>query len=147
MIKKGFTLIELMVVVLIVGLLSGLVIVNVNNSRIAARDAKRMADIGSVAAALASYYADNRVYPNGDYSAMTTTLKNNSNISLTPADPINDATYYYDYQTYPSGCTADCVSYYLRARVENQNNRTVPGGPPYYYVIKNGDVSDNTTLP
>jgi len=136
-----------MVVVLILGLLSSLVVINVNQSRIAARDAKRMADMGSVAAALASYYADNRVYPNGTYSVMTTTLKSNGNISLTPTDPLNDATYFYYYANYPSECSTDCVSYYLRASVENQNNRTVLDGPPYYYVIKNGDVSDNTTLP
>jgi len=62
--KKGFTLIELMVVVLIVGLLSGLVVVNVNNSRLNARDAKRIQDIDTINTAIQMYAeANNGQYP------------------------------------------------------------------------------------
>ena len=66
MIKKGFTLIELMVVVLIIMLLAGVIVVNVDTARKKARDAKRISDLSTVSAALENYYADNHAYPVAD---------------------------------------------------------------------------------
>jgi len=63
MIKKGFTLIELMVVILIIMLLATVITVNVDQARKKARDAKRIADMSTVASALQAYYADNHYYP------------------------------------------------------------------------------------
>lgn len=60
---RGFTLIELMVVVLIIGLLASAVVLNVNKSRKQGRDAKRISDLNTVASALESYYADKHQYP------------------------------------------------------------------------------------
>ncbi len=65
--KFGFTLIELMVVVLIIMLLAGVIIVNVDNARRKARDAKRVSDLGLIASALENYYADHHSYPAGGY--------------------------------------------------------------------------------
>jgi len=143
MIKKGFTLIELMVVVLIVGLLSGLVVVNVNNSRISSRDAKRKADMGTVSSALAAYYADQHYYPSGSYSTMITTLTPNY-ITLGPLDPLNP-TRVYGYNIAPAGCTTanhDCSSYTLWADVEDDAHNATAGT---YYAIKNGDESNTIT--
>jgi len=68
MIKKGFTLIELMVVILIIMLLATVITVNVDQARKKARDAKRIADLNTVATAIQSYYADYHVYP-GDIAS------------------------------------------------------------------------------
>jgi len=65
--KFGFTLIELMVVVFIVALLASLVVVNVNQARKKARDAKRIADLNTVATALQAFYADHHYYPGYDF--------------------------------------------------------------------------------
>jgi len=67
MTKKSFTLIELMVVVFIVALLASLVVVNVNQARKKARDAKRIADLNTVATALQAFYADHHYYPGYDF--------------------------------------------------------------------------------
>lgn len=61
--SRGFTLIELMVVVLIIMLLAAAIIVNVDQARKKARDAKRISDLNTVASALQAYYADNHFYP------------------------------------------------------------------------------------
>ena len=133
MIKKGFTLIELMVVVLIVGLLSGLVIVNVNNSRIAARDARRIADLGTISSALAQYYADKHAYP-----ASRDDLKL-TYISIIPKDPQTNVDYpYLPYPNSPSCTTAgnSCTCYLLTAQLENSVST---------YVIKNGEIGGATS--
>jgi prepilin-type N-terminal cleavage/methylation domain-containing protein len=61
--KKGFTLIELLVVVAIMGLLATLAITALNTARARARDARRVADIRQIQAALELYFMDEAAYP------------------------------------------------------------------------------------
>lgn len=53
--NKGFTLVELLVVVAIIGLLAGIAVVSVNSVRVKARDAKRIADVKQIQNALELY--------------------------------------------------------------------------------------------
>ncbi len=64
---KGFTLIELMVVISIIGVLSSVVLVAVNNVKNKARDSKRLSDVKSIQLALEMYYDKYGNYPNSDY--------------------------------------------------------------------------------
>jgi prepilin-type N-terminal cleavage/methylation domain-containing protein len=59
----GFTLIELLVVIAVIGLLATAVMVALNNSRIKARDARRISDIRQLQKALEMYYNQNNAYP------------------------------------------------------------------------------------
>jgi len=61
--KKGFTLIELIVVIAIIGTLTGLIVNNLNDARARARDAKRKSELVSLKTALRLYYNDNQSYP------------------------------------------------------------------------------------
>jgi len=67
MIKKvrqsGFTLVEILVVVSILGLLSTLTMVSLNTARMKTRDTVRVADMEQLEAALDIYYNDNKTYP------------------------------------------------------------------------------------
>lgn len=61
--KRGFTLIELLVVVAIIGIIGAIGITAVGDARVRARDAKKLADISQIRAALEMYYSDIGHYP------------------------------------------------------------------------------------
>ncbi|MBU0534755.1 prepilin-type N-terminal cleavage/methylation domain-containing protein [Patescibacteria group bacterium] len=64
-IQEGFTLIELMLVVLIIGVLSGLMlgVINIPGIQSKSRDARRIGELKRIQTALELYFADFRGYP------------------------------------------------------------------------------------
>ena len=60
---KGFTLVELLVVISIIAVLSSLAYVNFKGATDKGRDAHRKADLKAISSALLSYYQDKDVYP------------------------------------------------------------------------------------
>jgi len=63
---RGFTLIEIMVVVIIIGLLAAVIVPTVLSKVDDARVAKAKQDIQSLEAALSMYYLDNSKYPTSE---------------------------------------------------------------------------------
>src|ERR1700761_40839 len=61
--SKGFTIVELLIVIVVIGILATLVIVTFTGIQQKARDSKRKTDIGAVQASLESYYSSNNTYP------------------------------------------------------------------------------------
>lgn len=61
--RKGFTLIEMLVVIAIVGLLSSVVVIGLTGSREKSRDARRIADIRAIQNALEINYTSATGYP------------------------------------------------------------------------------------
>ena len=64
--ERGFTLIEIMVVVIIIGLLAAVIVPTVLSKVDDARVAKAKQDIQSLEAALSMYYLDNSKYPTSE---------------------------------------------------------------------------------
>lgn len=61
--KKGFTLVELLIVIAIVGLISAAAMYALNNSRLKSRDAKRKGDISALDKAISMYINENGSAP------------------------------------------------------------------------------------
>jgi prepilin-type N-terminal cleavage/methylation domain-containing protein len=64
--REGFTLVELLIVIAIIGVLSSSAIFNLNIGRQKARDSIRLAELRVVTTALDTYYSFYEVYPCGD---------------------------------------------------------------------------------
>lgn len=117
--SHGFTIIELLVVITIIGTLASISLNTLNTARVKARDAKRKADLRSIATALEFYYDDHGYYPDvinlrhadntrcritpsfiysTDQDTCWTALANElmPYINL-PIDPLNNAIYNYIY--------------------------------------------------
>jgi prepilin-type N-terminal cleavage/methylation domain-containing protein len=125
--KKGFTVIELLVVVAIIGLLASFVLVFVDSARAKSRDSKRIAEASTLQKAVEFYYNDRNEYPeatdwikieedtdaNGPFSqAMKTYLP------VMPKDPLypkeeNGKVFSYQYKS-----TEDKQDYKLRVELE-----------------------------
>ncbi len=61
--KKGFTIVELLIVIVVIGVLAAISIVAYNGIQQTARDAQRKSDIANIVKALELYYNDKGVYP------------------------------------------------------------------------------------
>ena len=67
-IKKGLTLIELIIVIAIIGILTALILPNFMAGRIRARDAAKKTDMRSFKQALQLYYNDYQTYPEANFA-------------------------------------------------------------------------------
>ena len=64
--KKGFTLVELLIVITILGILSTVAVSSFRSSQMKSRDAKRKSDLKQIANALEMFYSDKGFYPPSD---------------------------------------------------------------------------------
>ncbi len=132
--QEGFTLLELLIVIVIIGILAVLIIPNLASGPARARDAQRKSDLRSLKTALETYFNDNNVYPPaGGVSCepdvagcLGTVLSGGTTIymKVVPADP-KPATHYV-YKPTPASCTTACSSYTLEATLEVPGNATNP---------------------
>ena len=114
--RKGFTLIEMLIVITIIALLASLILVGMGGARAKTRDARRVADLHNVMNALELYYARYSYYPKNintwtDLEGELTGAK--IGVSRIPYDPIKATrTYQYgvessEYQDYVLGATLE----------------------------------------
>jgi general secretion pathway protein G len=69
--QDGFTLIEIMVVILILGLLATIVVQSLRGAADKAKRTKAQADISELKTALDRFYLDNGFYPTSDQGGLT----------------------------------------------------------------------------
>ncbi len=142
--QDGFTLLELLIVIVIIGILAVLIIPNLASGPARARDAQRKSDLRNVKTALETYYNDNNSYPTanpGGGSAASCVIAGNSTcigaalssgttpyMKTVPSDPKNTGSYVYTYLPTPSGCSTACVSYSMTATLENTKDPQATNG-------------------
>jgi type II secretion system protein G len=136
--QQGFTLLELLIVIVIIGILALIIVPGLASGPKRARDAQRKSDMRAVKNALETYYNDNNVYPPGNYGGLGTYLVN-AYIPSMPSDPKTGNSGYEYAPT--SGCDnsgTNCVSYTLTAHLENNKDSQIvsgnPGGTNNYVV-------------
>jgi len=154
-IQKGFTLVELLVVVAIIGLLAGIAIVSVNSVRIKARDARRIADIKQIQNALELYNNEKGgLYPPTkaikelgndvkEISANGFAAGNAANptfLNVVPKDPTDIGEYQYQYQICgdEGDATKPCLSYTINFATEGSSSLGAAGN---YKASPTGIVS------
>ena len=118
--RKGFTLIEMLIVITIIALLASLILVGMGGARAKTRDARRIADLHNVMNGLELYYAKNSNYPDeSNWAGLSTVLTTGDiGVSRIPKDPLssspNSNTYYY-------GASLDTQDYVLGAKLETDD--------------------------
>jgi general secretion pathway protein G len=135
--KKGFTLIEMAVVLLIIGILAGIVLRNIGGQSIQARDAKRVGDLRILSNYLAQYLAKQGEFPSAaansqNWGPLDTAFRNAGIYVNLPKPPAGEAYVYYPCSDAP-GVTNHFV---LRARLE----QTQAQAPAVYEGSYNGAV-------
>ena len=120
--QKGFTIIEILIVMAIIGFLSTMTLVSFAGARAAARDTKRLSDIRTIQSTLEVYNNAMGVYPavtTNTMAALQTELQKVLGSTFTlPNDPTFATTPY----VYCNSTNAGITGYVLRADLEGNNS-------------------------
>jgi prepilin-type N-terminal cleavage/methylation domain-containing protein len=131
--RKGFTLIEILIVVAIIAILASVVLVGLGPTQQAGRDARRISDLHEVQNGLEFYYNKYGIYPGTNagaagspgatWVAFSTVLTSSGlGVQSVPSDPNSTKSYQYAYG--PAN-----TSYVLAAGLENIANAAFSGYP------------------
>lgn len=103
--KRGFTIIELLVVMAIIAMLASVIFVAMSGIQAKSRDTRRMEDVREFKKALSLYYVSTNNYPTGSSvvldgtDSISTTLINEGSLKGFSGDPSDSFEYVYNATT------------------------------------------------
>ena len=136
--ESGFTIVELLIVIVVIGILAALVLNTFQGVQARARDTERQTDINALHTQYEVYYNDEGHYPTYAVAAVATNFpgldaealndpnQNALQNGAVPAANSDDHQYYY--QAAPAGCdntATDCTSYTLGVVLEDSGDQYV----------------------
>jgi prepilin-type N-terminal cleavage/methylation domain-containing protein len=143
--QKGFTIIELLIVIAIIAILALLVLNNFQGAQAKARDQQRTTDINNIHSKLEEFYNENNFYPETivaselpgiDEGSLTDPIgsqqiavddqADRATAEGAGTDPAGDTatSASYVYLPYPTGCNDNCVGYVLKTFIEKPSTTT-----------------------
>jgi len=130
---RGFTLVELLVVMAIIGVLAAIVMVNLTESQKKSRDAKRKADLNTILTAMMLYYDDHNTFSlAGCECGSSGTGRGWFNLDNDDSYPKSIAQYLLD-EKYLSSIVIDSSGKTLCTQGAGGSCDTEPGGPYMFY--------------
>lgn len=154
--RKGFTLIEILIVVAIIAILASIVLVGLGPTQESGRDARRLGDLHDVQNVLELYYNKCGSYPGGGATCAASALGKAQypstapstyygglanelvgfglGVTSIPQDPTAGRSYYYAVDNLTAGTT-----YVLAAQLENPGGSSVFNNYTAPTVPANGD--------
>lgn len=126
--QRGFTIVELLIVIVIIAILAAITIVAYNGIQQRANDSRRMNDANAMTKALAQYYVRNGSFPatapnpgNSTWELSTDpgflsslgTIANGTNFSPPGAPSLTNAYWYHHFNAGDYGCPASLGAYYV----------------------------------
>ena len=139
--QKGFTLVELLIVIAIIGVLAALLMSNFIGVRQRARDAQRKSDLKQIQSALELYRSDLGLYP-ATISACGAKLTGGSPVNTymekIPCDPSSS----YNGRNY--AYWSDASSYYIAACSENSSDSQAVAYSGVPTVVKDIDTNERS---
>lgn len=135
--RKGFTLVELLVVIAVIGVLAAVVLVAINPAKklSQARDAQRKSGIQQISSALSTYYTQQSSYP-----AALADLLTSDELKNLPKNPSGSD---FSYSATPSGCTSaneDCTGAVLYDTYEVPTTPCASGSAYWAWTSGSGAI-------
>ena len=150
--QPGFTIVELLIVIVVIAILAAITIVAYSGIQARARDSRRIDDVRVIVTALEVYKVLNGSYPasgnGGSFEPSTmdppnfmSALRTSGSFgSATPIDPINNSSNYYSYFRYPAGyygCDSSRGQYYVLIVTNLESKSGTGNGPGFQCGTQN----------